>query len=145
MIEVSIDYLAGFIDGEGCFNIGRSHQRVYAVKIIIANTDYSILSVIGMTLAKHEIAFKTYFSSRSGSTSKDVYELVILREGCIKKLCCLLEDKLVIKNKQCSIMYQFVKAKEKMHSSGSKGFTDADLEKLDLYYYCMKALNRKGR
>ncbi len=42
---ISPEYIAGFVDGEGCFNIAQTRGRFFP-RLLIANTDRSILEVI---------------------------------------------------------------------------------------------------
>jgi len=40
--SISLQYLAGFIDGEGCFNFGRTRKSMFA-RILVTNTNAEIL------------------------------------------------------------------------------------------------------
>ena len=40
---ISIEYIAGLFDGEGCISCGRSSKAVPSVHLIVANTNYDVL------------------------------------------------------------------------------------------------------
>ncbi len=135
---VSIDYIAGFLDGEGCFTI-RSCRTVLQGAILITNTNKDVLTSINVTLTSLGVSGKIYKVKRKKVGCKDVYNLTFQTMDSVQVLCKLLKDKLVVKTTQCKMMAKFVKMQKDREG---RNLTSDDRENEYMYYVSMKLLNR---
>ena len=102
---LSLDYIAGFIDGEGTVGIYRSKKNnVITPYISISNTNYNILCKIAEML-KNVYEIKSTLTSRKQTNvnHKRAHVLNIRWQQAIN-LAKLLCSKLIIKNKQCDLL-----------------------------------------
>ncbi len=139
-MSISIDYLAGFIDGEGCFNI--SKPGAYRGTITIGSTDKEALAIIELALVGYKIVAPITRRVALDSNEKDYYCLRISKVDSVHRLCKYLEGKLLIKERQRKLMSEFIKLKV---GRDGKHYTEEEVEKEMPYYYCMRTLNKKGK
>lgn len=142
MITDSIDikYLAGLIDGEGCFSIqkrtGKQYRRGYYFfpRLFIRITDKAICPIL-----KDNFGGYITFSKSKKSNHKDAYRWTI--QG--KLLTGLLKDlipHLIIKKQQANILLQF----RNLITIDGKPSND-NLDRRELLYKEIKKLNRRGK
>lgn len=94
MFQLTDDYLAAFIDGEGTFGISKSKYN-FIFKIEISNNNLEILQII-----QNEHGGNIY--DRKKKNRKRSYRLIFSGAKAIK-LASLLKDKLFIKKQQAEI------------------------------------------
>ena len=102
MVKLSLDYIAGFFDGEGSFVVKISRDDRYrsgyhvVIKVTITQKDRGILEMIKETLG---IDAKIYFHSRSRDK---LWYLEIYRLDDVRKFVNLVCPRLVLKKDECA-------------------------------------------
>jgi hypothetical protein len=100
---MNADYLAGFVDGEGCFyyNFRNREGRspVVAMNMFIANKHLAVLEQIQAVYGGTIRIIKNKHA--------DVYRLEIFNRVALQKVCEDLKDRLVIKRRHAELMYDF--------------------------------------
>jgi len=142
---ISLDYIAGFIDGEGCIGISMLTKRenlTFCPKITICNTDKIVLINIQKFL--HE-KFNT-----GGSLSldckhkkgkwKDAWVLCFGSKADLITLCTAIKSLLLIKAKQAQLILDFYNHKDSNHYR----MTDDMRFHRAFIYTKMRQLNGKG-
>ena len=113
--ETNLAYLAGIVDGEGCFWIGKVPKKVgdgyvsehYRGLLKIDNTDKKLIEWI-------DIVFSGTSSARCRSTSSRKFERDIYTWNAtgdrLLDICELILPYLVIKKEHCEVMIKFRKS-----------------------------------
>ncbi len=137
----SLDYIAGFIDGEGCFSITYSHgSDIGTLTLHITNTELSILRAIQATFMSWGItSCHLVIQTKGTDVHKTGYALQLRVRDDLKLLCSILEPALYIKQRQCQIFKEYIAAREMEGRSGNHLEDTRSLLWLEL-----KTLNRKG-
>jgi len=98
MADMNIDYIAGFLDGEGCFTIAVQNQY-YHPRIGISQNTKTVLKKIQSFLAAYDM--KSCLTKENHKPRRNVwYNLRINNRKGLLKLCKLLDGKLHVKDKQ---------------------------------------------
>ena len=143
--EIDLAYLAGFIDGEGCFFIGifdtksaaGNIARNYHTYIKICNTDKNVMDWIAKTF--NGTNYNQYKSTdRARQYDKTIYNIQFTGEN-LNQILPKIYPYLIVKKQQCEIMM-------KMRSTFQK---DKRLSKLsksteihDFRYQCFLELRQ---
>ena len=133
-------YIAGFLDGEGCFSIAKcdGRQRSHA-RVTVANTDQNVLLFIQYKLKDFDIESRISSNMhRCRGHEKQCWALEI-NNSCIGKLCLLLRPYLIVKHNQAEIVSKFVDLRNKEGKYGC----NYGLEE-ELLYKQLKLLNHRG-
>lgn len=132
--EINIDYLAGFIDGEGCLGISKRKRRKpqhipnYFPYLSITNTNLELITWLKKKLG----GCVSIMKNKDNPNWKTSYGLYLDRGGTYKILK-LIKDKLILKCRQANIMLFFMENR--------KNLLSVDRERL---YLRMKKLNKRG-
>jgi hypothetical protein len=130
-------YIAGFVDGEGCFSIYKHQDKrigkgyTYFPKFSIRNTNKYIL-----TLIKKELGGRVFVSSKGNDKSRVVYGLEIQDLETIECAINKIDAHLILKKKQAEILLKYCKIRKE-----GKNYSKKE-EKL---YNKIKELNKRGK
>lgn len=139
---LSIDYIAGFIDGEGCFSITFNKKSdTYHGAIGVFNTDEAVITAMYIALANQGVFGAVHKRKQRKKGIKPLYALYVKTTSSTCKLCELLQGKLIVKAKHLRVMAQFIELK--MDRENWKR-TENEIESARACYYSMQVLNKKG-
>lgn len=94
------DYLAGFVDGEGCVHIEKD-KNYYRCRIFISNTNKNILEKI-----QEQYGGSLYEHKKRITNRKTIYHLDFSGEKA-QQLIKQIKDKLIIKQTQAELFCLF--------------------------------------
>ena len=139
MTTPSLDWLGGFIDGDGCIGAYES-RKSWHPKIGIANVDSIAIQSVVNVLRYYQLPF--YVESRpmkEGSNRRASYVVVLMGYKRCQKLLPLLKDKVRIKSRQRDLLEHLVNSR----LSKTKGSPFTDFEN----WVCseLRTLNTKGK
>ena len=142
-MELTWDYIAGFIDGEGCITIHKGKPRrkslEYQPLFVLANTKRIILDEIRLHLNNCPM----YKQVRPQYTHRNDCYYLRLYNYNVYNLCKLLKNKLVLKRKQAEIIMQFY---DKNNSTiGRSGLSQSEVNRREELYLQIRKLNKKGK
>lgn len=138
MNEISLDYIGGFFDGEGCVSIGKTNMRKdrrlkngweLSPCIIITQKRMSILVSIHNTLNEYEIG-SILSSSRNGNISR----LKITGIKRVKKFCELVIPHTITKRAELELLLEYCNRRLSLPGRGE--YTEKDLE----YYTSLQSM-----
>ncbi len=142
---ISIDYLAGFMDGEGSICIA-THRKArnpgYYLRVQISNTDRGVLESIQKSFGGG------IYTTKKGNGWRSEHQLV----WCSRKGAALLKELfpyLILKRERAGLAIAFMDYLRSWRPArGHKGrilpVTDADLNLRKRFYEHMKQLNIRG-
>lgn len=141
MKKTKFAYLAGLIDGEGCFCISRQRNQqydcwVYFRTFVVANTDYSLMQWLVSTFGGRIKASST----RNIDKHKRRYVWLPRGKEEFEKVVLGVIPYLVIKRRQAEIFLQFIREDRAVQSDRRA----ARLDRKEKMYFEMRKLNRKG-
>lgn len=146
--ELDIAYLAGFVDGEGCFyigsmiNVSKSTGKKYPnfnCSLKISNNDHSILEWITETFGGRITKFN---KNRMKDRNHFTYEVYMTGNLC-HDVSKMLIPFLKVKKEQAKIMVQFRETFPRTGSRGPKRPSDAVLELRSSLRHEMTRLNSR--
>ena len=142
MVELSYQYLAGFIDGEGYVSIRKVKRGKYIEfkpMIVISNTNNLMLEQIKLFLnLKNKLAKRKMNCNHP--KWKDSYHIYISNVPCLS-LCKNILPFIIIKKEQvCNIIEFYNKPKPR----GVKGITKEEFDRRDKLVLSMNKLNKRG-
>jgi len=105
--KLTLEYIAGFVDGEGCFTISKSHSTCFYPALSVANTNLQILKDIRKYLS---IGLKIHTKHPKNPNHKTFYILTTTTQDDVKYIATLLEPYLRIKKEQAQIIMQYPRA-----------------------------------
>jgi len=108
MKPLTLEYIAGFVDGEGTFTIRKTMLGRYNPFFAIGNTDYQVLQDIRKYL---RVEPKIFVRHQQNSNWKTMYMLHTERIDDCKTIATLLEPYLRIKKEQAQIIMQFPRSR----------------------------------
>lgn len=132
--SISAQYLAGFIDGEGCIGIHKTGASRYTVRIFISNTNLDVLRKIQSSWGGG-----LYINSRKKENWKIGYKLVWNSFNC-KPILKSVYRHLIIKKRHAEIA---LSALDTFTSGGRAVPENLILQRTSLALQ-MRNLNRKG-
>ena len=138
---LSVEYLAGFIDGEGSIGLFfTSHSNLPQCVMSVCNTDRNIMIGIKYTLNLWEISSEFHCRVR-GRSYKPVYELQVRSIDSVHELLKILYPSLKVKQRRAAIVLDYLdrRKEEAYHhvSNDFKAFAEKAADE-------MKELNKKG-
>jgi len=136
--EIDLAYLAGALDGEGCFTIARKADKrykqwgySYSPMIYFTNTNADFIARISEILDAFGISGHIMTRKQPMKTgNKDYYVISIGRFSSISKLLDLILPFLVAKKGQAKLLNRFVKVRlEKNHEKykSQNPYTDEEI------------------
>lgn len=126
-------YLAGIVDGEGCFSIGAGRRQKWGVinynnALVIANTNLNLIKWLHENFGGH------YFEGKKQRpNNKTHYVWRVLKRKDIELLTLAILPYLIVKREQAKVMLDFVRLDSKMNPDARKELFDQ-----------MRGLNRRG-
>lgn len=147
---IHLSYLAGIVDGEGCFSIGKMGERhyhrcksiKYHAQLRICNTKIELMEWIEdkfQALSEKLRHHKRYIRKDHKEYNRTIYEWIVSGHRLIDISEQLLPY-LVIKKRQCENIIRFRKTFDKINHYGSTKFIEP--EKLIIREECY-ILNRE--
>ena len=140
MRPLTLEYIAGFVDGEGSFMINKPEKGLYKASFMISNSNKNILKDIKEYFS---IGLKIRPDDRKNPKRKITYSLETTNIYQVKSIARKLYPHLRLKQKQAEIMMEYPSAKAiKIGGLSSEDHSTKALQgKL-----CRKirALNKKG-
>lgn len=107
MQPLTLEYIAGFVDGEGTIAIGKHKKGTYRPIFSISNTDLQILKDIRKYFS---ITTKLSIKRHKKANWKPCYDLRVNGIDECKSIAMLLEPYLRIKKEQAQIIMQYPRA-----------------------------------
>ena len=107
MQDLTLEYIAGFVDGEGSFTITKTHVDSYRPQFSIGNTNLQILQNIRKFF---RITTKLKTTIPKNPRRATFYELAVSNLEQCKSIACQLLPYLRIKQQQAAIIMQFPRA-----------------------------------
>jgi len=135
---ISLDYLAGFIDGEGYFTICKAgkQSKTFMFRLGINNTDLEIIQLI-----QKEYGGRIYEDKRAFRSGRRRCWMLIWSGNSAIEMSQLLKDKLIIKKQQAEIFSQIhINEIGKCHNIG---YEENDFRKNSMT--TIQNLNQRGR
>jgi len=138
---LSIDYIAGLFDGEGCFWLGAvsNARSTHRPAIEIKNTHEGIIILVKHTLELWGIRPRMHRIVYSNRRCKPIYELNIDKIHDINVLCVVLKNKLVIKQECARLLAEFTMLRLLEGRNGKH-----HCRREEEIYQEMRILNRRG-
>lgn len=124
-----LSYIAGIIDGEGCFSIGKhhTHKKPELFPLLdITNTNIKLINYLQDVLPSNYIKHRENY----GKNAKKSYTYRIYNPLKLELFLNKIIPFLILKKEQAKNMLEFIEMK--------------DIKKRGKYYIKMKKLNRKG-
>ncbi len=112
--KVKLAYLAGFIDGEGCFTFARNYAvkycEMYNIALKITNTNYDLLNFVKEIIISTgcRVNFCAHWKNPPNPTWKQQWMLGVTNQRDLLKLCNIISPYLVGKSKQCRIVIEYI-------------------------------------
>jgi len=140
MKPLTLEYIAGFVDGEGSFMIKKKYGGDYSPAFSIANTDKQVIYDIRQYFS---LSVNIGIAKAPTPKHKIAYRLKTLNIDDCKSIARLLEPHLRIKQEQAKIIMQFYRSNQtRIAGKFSTDFsTRAHNHKL---YTKITRLNKKG-
>jgi len=105
----SLDWIAGFIDGEGNLSLYKhNQQKVYVPRLIITNTHKDTVLLISTTLKEYGIGNYIRTTKKRSPKHKTRYDICVVGMKRMNKLLNLITHKLFLKRKQAEIIRDFI-------------------------------------
>ncbi len=105
---LSVEYMAGFFDGEGCLSMTKVRGCWFSPEATVANTDYYIMKAFAYTLelcnVKHKFIIRKLQLNR-----KPLYCIRVREMRSLYVFCQLLRPSLKIKQSRADLMLKFLK------------------------------------
>ncbi len=142
---VSIEYLAGFMDGEGSLTLWRRRRPPsveYTTRISIANTDFQILEEI-----RKDFGGSLVESVHANARWKRQCSLRWASAGA-ERLLLEVGPYLRVKDRQAAALVEFSQYRRNVKRDGEKQgrpLLPEDLQIREVFYWRQRALNAKGK
>lgn len=137
---ITIEYLAGFVDGEGCISVTKpspNHKNHGTIRLQLSNTNYDVLSAIQREYGGH-----LKVSKRQSTKHKAAWQLVWYAKEAIP-LLQKLQPHLMVKQKQAILVLNEY-APLLFNRPRKRKLSEENLAKRTRVYEQMHALNQRG-
>lgn len=134
--QYNIGWLAGIIDGEGCFQIAKQKRPnktfYFRPQIVIGNTNVAIIENISKIAKELELPY--YILTREKAThisTRPFHVLTVIGLKRCQKWIDIVHDKVVGKSEQAKIMKEFIEHRLQQPVNSRKGecnLTDKDYQ-----------------
>lgn len=108
--KTELSYMAGIIDGEGCFNIQRPRGKSHTLRLFVMNTSKSLIDYLYKTYGGYQ-----YSRKKENSTWKIRHEWFVDRQ-ILDDLLPRLLPYLIVKKEHCEIAIEFRKTFPKIRN-----------------------------
>lgn len=102
-------YVAGFVDGEGCFSVG-SHGKQMSLTMAQRSDRAAVLDLIAAKLDYYNISYSWY--EGINNTGCKYTNLVISKQSSLKKIVLKLMPHLVVKRSDAEAALEWLKSKD---------------------------------
>ena len=106
----NISYIAGLIDGDGCFNLNSRHApsgHRYTPQIMLINTNKEIIRRYCSVLKNSSIGYHISFRIAGKTTNRRRWDVLVSGVKRAKKLTDLILPYLETKKEQCLLLQQY--------------------------------------
>lgn len=135
-------YIAGIIDGEGCFSISNTHNdETFNARIVIQMNEQETIDLIRDFLTTHKIVCGSVLRPEVKGNRKEAFRISIQQRKSLLALCKILDPLLIAKKDQCRLFIAFLNIcsvfsfNRKLH---------AFVAEKKALMYAVKTLNQKG-
>ena len=140
---ISLDYIAGFVDGEGCITLTKRIKRrkngrdyvEYQPVMVVSNTNKQILEEIKRQISGSIVTHNTK------ALHKKSYALRLANRQCYKAMNAL-KDYLIVKKPQALLILKFKEIIDSLEYGDLQN--KSTIEKLDKLINEFRKLNRRG-
>ena len=105
--KISLAWLAGFYDGEGCLFLGR-RRRVVDCKVILSNTDHPSIEKASEILKEHRVGHFIYQKKVKDGFRRPSYHLIVDGIKRVDRWLDVMQPYLVTKASQAEVIRRFV-------------------------------------
>lgn len=146
MVQKSLDYLAGIIDGEGYLGILKNKSSLskkwnyyYSSAVKVASTDKRMPIML-------QNEFGGYLSDRLHPqvNHKNSYSWEIKNDTQVLNFLDKIQDKLVIKSDQAKVLREMVEFRNSIRHRMFQGYTEEDFGVFEDLYLQIRHLNYRG-
>lgn len=142
--ELSLDYLAGFFDGEGCCGLlkCKNGQTIYYKPYIsFTNTDLNLMKFLKQTLEQYKIQMSCQ-ERKEQSNNKSFIQLTSWNISSALNFSNIMKDKCFIKRKQLELLKEYCESRNKINPKRRawKRYTERELN----IFKELKSLNHRG-
>lgn len=107
---LSVEYIAGFFDADGCMSIGKDKRRgTYVPCATFTNSNYDVLTLMQYYLSLCEINTRLRGTKRVSEKYSHVWRILISKQSELVKFCNLIKPHLVVKQEETELMIRFLK------------------------------------
>ena len=147
-MKLSLDYVAGFCDGDGCFTISiarhrRSNDKIYVEykpMVLVSNTNRKILEDFKKTFKAGSIYLGNYDLERVKKNGWKTRWNWVLNNRQATEFCSIMLNKLIIKRAQAEIL---IKLQSTRSTRGKKTMPNI-LKKQKEMFKKIRKLNKRG-
>lgn len=104
------NYIAGLLDGDGCFNLNRRNTKTslrYTPQVMLINTNKEIIKRYCSFLKNNDIGYHVSFRTAGKTTNRRRWDIVVSGVKRCQKFCSLLQESLISKKEQCNLLLQY--------------------------------------
>jgi len=123
MQDITLEYIAGFVDGEGTFTICKSGENCYTARFSLPNTDLKILEDIQKYF---NIEMRMHKFGGKDPKRKTVYQLQTQSIQDAKYIAGTLMEHLRVKKEQAKIILEYPKGRA--HMVGNRNIVNIPLK-----------------
>jgi len=107
---LSVEYVAGFFDADGCVTISKIKRspQAYPIAFRFDNGSYNVLKLMQYMLELCEIKMHLRRKKVSGN-SAPAWRLETNKSSEVTKICLLLQPHLVVKQKEVELTLEFLR------------------------------------
>jgi hypothetical protein len=140
-------WLAGFMNGEGCFTIVKVNSRgylVYRPDIAVVNTNMEVMKEVQIMFYSFGlVGAREWTPSDSNKNYKTAYTVKLASMSACHFMCKTLQEFLRVKRPQSLLLIKWIEYRFKKIQDAGK--TTIGYDKIeDMWYEEMRLLNRKG-
>ena len=133
--ENFIHYLAGLIDGEGCFYVSFNNNKhpSPAVRLKIASSDIRLMNFLLSTLKVGNFYPYNLKNPEKSRSRREAYGYYVQKIEDLERLVELLDGKLVIKQENLEIIKKIIsiiKSKRSERGRRGKSFTSSEIAEI---------------
>lgn len=137
---LSLEYMAGFIDGDGCITLVHKNSKSLTPVVLIVNTNREI--IVGFKFCFDELGIASYCNVEIlKGNRKPVYKLSVQQLDSVHELLTLLYPHLKVKQKQAAIVLSYIERREDENFR----FSDAFYVFADQCESEIRELNKRGK
>lgn len=111
---LTVEYLAGFFDGEGCFFLRKptGTSTCNMPLVTVCNTNFEIMRAIAYTLDSWNVDYKFRNSRPVKGNRKPSYDITIQKRKSVYEFCCIMRGHLKVKYEQNEILIKYIELRD---------------------------------